>query len=911
MNGDSAMIRCPSCGSLNKESRRKCDNCGAILPQTEIRCPKCGTVNPVGNLFCDHCNARLMQQEDLNSLASRSSTEEPNSSSLKGISLPTRSPTTEDDDQEREDLPAWLRGLPDEEQRAEETGVSEQEVLENAGGYPDWLADLIDEDAEFGDVDVPVEVEVDNDRAASLFEGETMPEWLRAEVPSVEPLATEPSTEETEPASDQSLASKALPDWLSSLTDEAAGDEFDERELPIPDWLSEQELDHPEAAQSSSTPSERLVDTARPEEQDPALTAERDEMEEHDALTEEIEERTKNGATASSATRETAFSIFSETDLPEWLSDARALDLEDAGASVGEASGPEPHGAAEPIPQAQEFQEPPSEGEADETADAAEEEAVTEEAAATAEVADSEVTNEAVQGPSPSPSATTAQTPPWEGERDDTEEAELPDWLAGLEPAPPGETVSAVFTKETVSEVSVPDWLRDVSPIVEEASDLTPTAPVFVEDADDERSSSDTPPSLDEPAQEPDWLKDLDLLADEAVPTRPETVDDEAPVKADLPPWLQALAPSGQALSTGPEDAAGELVPADIPDWVRDLRADPNEPDKASLTRERIATPAEPEGPLEGLPGVLPSLSVVDVPSEARLSADSELPESVIAQAQLWQQLLEQPRSVERPVLQERVRSEGSWGIIRLLAGVILIAVLLAAFWMIPSGTRLSQVPPVQTAVGVPALAAGLDQLTPGERVLVALEINPAYAEEMAQIAIPLLRHIQAQEVETLIVSTLPESAGLGAMLVDQAGYSVTVSGRYLPGNANGIAEFLQGPEAQTAARLIVLASQPERMRWWIEQNLLLRSHNGNGPLPVSVGLSATAGPFIRPYLEARRVDGWVIGFADAVAYRDLRGDIGVHGRVLDILMLAHWLVASFLVIGVLYGLALQRKGSR
>ncbi|MGC9467792.1 MAG: zinc-ribbon domain-containing protein, partial [Anaerolineae bacterium] len=59
------MIRCPSCGTLNKDSRRACSNCGAALPQTKIKCPKCGTLNPIGNLFCDHCNARLIQAEEV------------------------------------------------------------------------------------------------------------------------------------------------------------------------------------------------------------------------------------------------------------------------------------------------------------------------------------------------------------------------------------------------------------------------------------------------------------------------------------------------------------------------------------------------------------------------------------------------------------------------------------------------------------------------------------------------------------------------------------------------------------------------------------------------------------------------------------------------------------------------------
>jgi class 3 adenylate cyclase/tetratricopeptide (TPR) repeat protein len=49
-------MRCPSCGTENREGRKFCSNCGATLA---VVCPVCGSANEPDERFCGECGARL------------------------------------------------------------------------------------------------------------------------------------------------------------------------------------------------------------------------------------------------------------------------------------------------------------------------------------------------------------------------------------------------------------------------------------------------------------------------------------------------------------------------------------------------------------------------------------------------------------------------------------------------------------------------------------------------------------------------------------------------------------------------------------------------------------------------------------------------------------------------------------
>lgn len=248
------MIRCPKCSSLNRDSSRFCNECGAPLQKTRIRCPLCGTLNPVGNIFCDRCHARLLPAENMVPPEHEAKLAEETLPRVQGISLPTRSaPVGESADAgEKEEVPDWLMGLlepgaADSEDAAAETGTrpdwrsahAEEAVTRDAtlapapGELPDWLA---------GFAPAPDALTTEEAaRAAERAPEPALPDWM------ADLAAEAPLEEETAPAS-FAAAVEALPDWLSGLMDEepvadaapaATASAAPEPARELPDWLSD------------------------------------------------------------------------------------------------------------------------------------------------------------------------------------------------------------------------------------------------------------------------------------------------------------------------------------------------------------------------------------------------------------------------------------------------------------------------------------------------------------------------------------------------------------------------------------------------------------------------------------------------------------------------------------------------
>ena len=285
------MIYCPKCGTANREGSRFCNECGEKLgTQTRLKCPECGALNSVQNLFCDQCGARLMPAPPPGPGTEATPT-------IKGLSLPTKTPLGQEgqEDQEstaaqkrgsEEDLPAWLQelsaslaadspargggssageeempdwlqglrsSLPPEQEKAsdesaamqgepepEPEAAAEPEPLAEAEEVPDWLAELR-----------PAEAQPAPEAAAEpepVTEAEEVPDWLA----ELRPAQPEPPPEEGLEAilpETESEAEKG-PEWLAALAAdaalaavEAAAREPEEKagEEPAPDWLTDLE----------------------------------------------------------------------------------------------------------------------------------------------------------------------------------------------------------------------------------------------------------------------------------------------------------------------------------------------------------------------------------------------------------------------------------------------------------------------------------------------------------------------------------------------------------------------------------------------------------------------------------------------------------------------------------------------
>jgi len=870
------MIRCPTCGELSQDSHKSCSKCGTILPQTKIRCPECGTPNAVGNLFCDNCNARLIQPEGIipsNLPAGSGSRDE--SSPVKGISLPTRAAPNDSDVPlaAEDELPDWLSGLTeDSEELFGTAGEPEEDKADTSSGHPDWLSGLLDENVDFGAAEEPDETEREAPDELT-FEGGALPDWLAGEAAPDNELAPD--------IADDSLSE--LPDWLLASAD-TSGTPAEDSETPdLPDWLT---------AMAEATPAETPMDSELPEwlTEAQAPTPDTDTAYRPAASTEYALDTETQPATREPRTQPSAEPQLS-ADLPDWLS--AVDDSEESGDIELPDWLQEPTETPAPDLSTQPQAEPPG----------ASEEEVT--ASATTEAATSEVREIASEMPVVSPASP------------DPEPADLPEWLSGLEVSTTAPGGIAIFAADD----EVPETLM-VQPQEkpDRFEDIKPAAPTSVQTDTGIDWEDELAPSEDKPAEMPDWLRGLDISEPRQPQAQSDIFEGDIPAPADLPSWLQELrSQSSPAAVLGISD---ELVNADIPDWLQALRPEPGKAGAAPAPHVPLPTPAEPEGPLQGVPGVLHPLALIDAPADIRPVAETAIPESVIAQAQLWQSLLERPRSAVRPVSQVQPQNGATAALIRLLVAAILILGVLGAFLLLPEGSRLATASPAQVAPGARALIESLDALQPGDRVIVVVEYGMAYAEEMSQIAMPVLQQLTAQQAEITIVSTLPEGAALGAALATEAELPAAeveveagpaqLGGGYLAGNASGISAFLSQPDAQAASHVLVLASRPERLRWWIEQAQLAYD-NAPTPVSLSVGASASAGPVVAPYLRTLQIQGWLVGLPDALAYRELRGveNIDSAARTLDVLMLAHWAAGGLLVIGLLASLVAGKKGAR
>ncbi|HEC34236.1 MAG TPA: zinc ribbon domain-containing protein [Chloroflexi bacterium] len=479
--------------------------------------------------------------------------------------------------------------------------------------------------------------------------------------------------------------------------------------------------------------------------------------------------------------------------------------------------------------------------------------------------------------------------------------AEVPEWLAELEAAPPAPPAEETPAEEAPAEV--PEWLAELeaAPPVEtppqreaetppELPEQTPpVAPVFV--------SEEGLPVVEEEEGLPDWL--AELASDEEGTTTP-------PVSA-------ALLPQTEPLTIPPEEG---LIPAEIPDWLQELRP---HPEAEAATKE----PAETEGLLEGLRGTLSPSTAIEMPDTTARPAPVAPSAAAIARARLLQELLGRPAAPPQPARRERRRRIG-WTVQRFVVGLLLILSIV---------TPMVISVPLFTTPSAPAAGRLFEviqqEIEPDVPVLVAFEYGPAEADEMNRVAAPILRHLLDQNGRLVVVSTRPEGpavaerllAGLIPNAQERARRAVNLG--YQPGQATGVQALLAGlnqrtevntgiPAAQIeamegvhtaadVAMVVVLAAQPDDLRTWIEQTSL-----GYPDLPLVAGVSARVEPLAAPYLDpgARQLRGLVAGLTGAAAYEARLGTSGRAAFYLNSLGIAQLTVIVLMLLGAFIFLA-------
>lgn len=198
---------------------------------------------------------------------------------------------------------------------------------------------------------------------------------------------------------------------------------------------------------------------------------------------------------------------------------------------------------------------------------------------------------------------------------------------------------------------------------------------------------------------------------------------------------------------------------------------------------------------------------------------------------------------------------------------------------------------------GVTEAYRAIQNLAPRAPVLVVWGYDPATADEMDLVALPLLAHLLDRQSQPIFVSVLPNGPATARRLWERvkadllensetrfaAARVQPVDGGFLPGGATVLPLLAQDLRTsllgqrlivsptlattltQPLALTVVVAATAEDVQQWLELGQPVQH------TPLVAFTSAGADPALRPYLESGQLRGLVSGFDGADVYQQLR----------------------------------------
>lgn len=482
----------------------------------------------------------------------------------------------------------------------------------------------------------------------------------------------------------------------------------------------------------------------------------------------------------------------------------------------------------------------------------------------------------------------------------------LPDWLAQLDESAAAEVPPAA-SAPAFSE-SLPDWLSGAAVEPASAGEAPLVPPIIPEEeqpAAPEGSSGLLPETPAGPL--PDWLAGVETSAAPPESAAPAFVmdaggeelppDQGAPVFAmETPDWLSSLRPE-----EGPQPAEGgtaplaqeekEIAPAELPSWVQAMRPVEAVVSQVQVPEVEEEQPAESQGPLAGLRGVLPAtpgLGALRKPPA--YSIKLKVDEAQQRYAAYLEQLVARENQPRRPAARQQI---GAANLLRWLITACLLLVVGAAVF---SGVQLHGVNQFSSPPDVAAASDLVNGLPDNAPVLIAFDYQPALAGEMEASASPLMHHLLYRGARLTFVSTTPMGPALAEHFMGRLAETHVLTGRYLDlgylaGGPTGVFDFVLDPlsfvpppgeagapdlrqsvplqgiqRLSDYALIVVLTDDADTGRVWIEQT------TAAGVLeetPLVMVVSAQAEPMMRPYYDSHQVDGMVSGLAGGRFYEE------------------------------------------
>ena len=485
-----------------------------------------------------------------------------------------------------------------------------------------------------------------------------------------------------------------------------------------------------------------------------------------------------------------------------------------------------------------------------------------------------------------------------------------------LDKVPPRQT--APLNKDALKEPEPePDWLRSATeaPSMPAPGDLS---------MDWFSGTSQTTRDKTPPPSTPAAPFESDVFSTPSEPASLSSEDVDSLFSVEMPDWLSRSEADIQAPVSGqptaaPLDADESLAPVDLPSWVQAMR--PVEAVISETASSVADQPAETEGPLAGLHGVLPIAPIGSFRRPKPVSLTLQAPPEQQASAVLLEQILGSETS-PRALVSSSVVATQQW----------LRWVLTGLFLLVLGASILlrSQLMPIHT--GLPEEAGGLSSAVIGlpanARALVVIDYEPALAGEMEAISGPLLDQITLLSQPNLsFISTSPN----GAMLVERliANTQINQSGMqyqnlgYLPGGPAGVLGFLEAPgqivpladvtSFSQYAALVVLTDHAESGRVWVEQlqnRRLADPSLSNQPLLMVA--SAQAGPLLQPYVSSGQITGMISGLSDAARYELVNnGRPGIVRSYWDTFGIGLMMSVALITLGSLWSLFTGMRARR
>ena len=543
-------------------------------------------------------------------------------------------------------------------------------------------------------------------------------------------------------------------------------------------------------------------------------------------------------------------------------------------------------------------------------------------------------------------------------EPSEEQEEDEPDWISGLPSMDFGDqgTEAPAVPEQPEAEEETTDWLKNIrdqetadsgGSAAEEAQlpgedETLPRAEAFSEDP----KVTGSLPSWMETLQTSGLVLPGEQEEEEDI-TAPSYSEEEISTlfeQDDLPDWLG----SDSAPDTGPPaDASAAVVGekaligdqadqpierAELPSWLQAMR--PVEAvtsvSEDDLEQEEEIPSGEKErvGPLSGLSDVLPAEPhIIHFGTPSKTIPGFELTAVQKRHAELLQSLAS---SESAPAPTKRRTVANPQQILRWVIAILLLSLTFATLW---TGNYIQLALPQPE--GMPeetfSVISLVNDLSPEDKVLVAVEFQPGLSGELEAASAALLQHILLRDSEILMVSSHPTGPGLGEAFLRESfsgdEYINThqyVNFGYVAGGAAGLLSFasdIRETKAEMAwdqpplsdiqtirdfDLIVVLTDDPDTARSWVEQvQPLLYDSVYMTEVPLVMVVSAQAEPLVYPYYynNPQQIAGLISGIGGGAYYETVIGP-SIAARYWTAYNVGLVLAVLIIAIGSIYNLA-------